>query len=137
MSLDDVILSKGAIIERCVRRIREEHAANPELDCFTHQDALILNVERACQACIDIAMHLCSVHHLGMPQSSANAFDLLARAGRIDGDLAKRLIRMTGFRNRAVHLYQELDLTVVRAVAGSHHADFLTFAAALGLNLKP
>jgi len=55
---DDVLLNKAAIIERCIRRIREEHAACPALDDSTRVDALTLNIERACQAAIDMAMHL-------------------------------------------------------------------------------
>jgi hypothetical protein len=32
--------------------------ANPGLDDYIHVDAMILNIERVCQACIDLAMHL-------------------------------------------------------------------------------
>ena len=52
---DDILLNKAAIIERCVRRMLEEASACPHLDDFTHVDALTLNIERACQAAIDMA----------------------------------------------------------------------------------
>ena len=55
---DDILLNKAAVIERCIRRIRAEAAAAPLFDDFTHLDALTLNIERACQAAIDIAMHV-------------------------------------------------------------------------------
>jgi len=71
---DDVLLNKAAIIERCLRRIRAEYAACPTLDNSTHVDALTLNIERACQAAIDMAMHLVATHRLGIPQSSKEAF---------------------------------------------------------------
>ncbi len=87
---EDVLLNKAAIIERCIRRIKEEYAAAPQLDHPSHADALTLNVERACQAAIDMAMHLVAKQNLGVPQSSATAFDLLNRASVIDDGLQKR-----------------------------------------------
>ncbi len=76
---EDVLLNKAAIIERCLRRIREEYTLCPRLNNYTHIDAITLNLERACQAAIDMAMHLLASEHLGIPQSSAHAFDLLYR----------------------------------------------------------
>lgn len=66
---DDILLNKAAIIERCIRRIAEESQACPRYDDFTHVDALTLNIERACQASIDMAMHVVAERHLGVPQS--------------------------------------------------------------------
>ena len=134
---DDIALNKAAIIERCIRRIGEEYAANPALDSFTHVDAMTLNIERACQACIDLAMHLVATRHLGMPQSSADAFSLLSTAGLISDDLAQTMRAMAGFRNIAVHQYQKLDLGVLRHIAEHGWRDFVAFAAALGLSVQP
>jgi uncharacterized protein YutE (UPF0331/DUF86 family) len=80
---DDICLNKAAIIERALRRMKEEYAADPQLKNFTHIDALILNIERACQAAIDLAMHLVTKNRLGMPQNNAEAFRLLFKAGII------------------------------------------------------
>lgn len=41
-----------------------------------------MGVERACQAAIDMAMRVVARDHLGVPQSSAEGFDLLAKKGR-------------------------------------------------------
>lgn len=55
---DDVILNKAAIIERCVARVREEYADDERnlTDNLTRQDSIILNLQRACEAAIDLAM---------------------------------------------------------------------------------
>ena len=48
--LDDVLINKAAIIERCVARAREEYLRDPArfaID-FTRQDAATLNIQRAC-----------------------------------------------------------------------------------------
>ncbi|HYK91541.1 MAG TPA: DUF86 domain-containing protein [Acidobacteriota bacterium] len=115
--MDDVLLNKAGIIERSLRRIVEEYAGDSRrLANFTHQDAIVLNLERACQAAIDMAMHIVAGGHLGIPQSSSQAFDLLAEARMISTELAGLMRRMVGFRNVAIHQYQELRLDVLRRI---------------------
>lgn len=132
---NDVLLNKAAIIERCIRRIKEEYSAAPQLDSPTHADALTLNIERACQAAIDMAMHLVAQQHLGVPQSSAEAFDLLSKASLIAPNLCQSLRAMTGFRNVAIHEYQELDTDILRYIATEGFQDFIRFCSALGLKI--
>jgi uncharacterized protein YutE (UPF0331/DUF86 family) len=134
---DDILLNKAAIIERCLRRIRAEHEACPQLDDFTHVDALTLNVERACQAAIDMAMHRVAADRLGLPQSSGEAFLLLERAGLLTAELGRAMRGMVGFRNIAVHQYQDLDPEVLRWVATRGPQDFVAFCAALGVTIRP
>lgn len=134
---DDILLNKASIIERCIRRLEEESRACPALDNFTHVDALTLNIERACQAAIDMAMHVVASRRLGVPQSNAEAFTLLERAGLIDTELCKSLRGMAGFRNIAVHQYEELDTDVLRWVVDSGHRDFIRFSEELGVSIRP
>ena len=128
--MDNVEINKAAMIERCVARVREEYdgdAANL-LANQTKQDAIILNIQRACEAAIDLAMHRVRVHRLGIPQDSRDAFELLARAGQLDRGLAETMKRMVGFRNIAVHDYQALSLVIVQAIIERHLDDFREFA---------
>jgi uncharacterized protein YutE (UPF0331/DUF86 family) len=106
------------------------------LDQPSHTDALTLNIERACQASIDMAMHIVAKQHLGVPQSSAEAFDLLHRASLINTELCHSLRAMTGFRNVAIHEYQELDLEILHYIAREGFIDFIRFCTALGLNIQ-
>lgn len=134
---DNVSLNKAAIIERCIRRMNEEYAADKSLSNFTHLDALILNIERACQAAIDLAMHIVSVEHLGMPQSSAESFSLLQQAGKLDTILALRLSNMTGFRNIAIHQYQDIEPAVIHHIMKEGWRDLVALCTALNLRIKP
>lgn len=44
---DDVIINKITVIERCIKRINEEYANDPEnLKNYTKQDSIILNIQR-------------------------------------------------------------------------------------------
>jgi uncharacterized protein YutE (UPF0331/DUF86 family) len=126
---DDVLLNKAAAIERAVRRVREEYADDDRnlRDNQTRQDAIILNLQRACESSIDAAMHLVRVHRLGIPQETREAFDLLERASLVDAHLADRLKKMVGFRNVAIHDYQKLNLDIVQRIVVDHLDDFLTF----------
>jgi len=70
--MDEVLLGKAAIIERCLRRIDEEYRGHEDelATNFTRQDSILLNLQRACEASIDAAMHLVRLHRLGIPTAS-------------------------------------------------------------------
>ncbi len=130
---DDVLLNKAATIERCVARAREEYAAGAVEFASNHtrQDAAILNIQRACEAALDMGQHLIRRDRLGIPQSSRDVFTLLETAGRIDAALAASLRNMVGFRNIAVHDYQALQLPITVAIIERHLDDFLIYAQCL------
>jgi uncharacterized protein YutE (UPF0331/DUF86 family) len=134
---DNVSLNKAAIIERCIRRMREEYEADKTLCNPTHLDALILNIGRACQAAIDLTMYVVSVQHLGMPQSSSESFILLQQAGKLDKLLASRLSGMTGFRNIAILQYQDIELEVIHYIMHEGWQDLVALCAVLDLRIKP
>jgi uncharacterized protein YutE (UPF0331/DUF86 family) len=127
---DDVSINKAATLERCVARVREVYSGN-EANLFadqTRQDAIILNLQRACEAAIDLAMHRVRLHRLGVPQESRDAFSMLAEAGRLDPVLAGRMAKMVGFRNVAVHDYRSLNLGIVKSIVTERLDDFLALA---------
>lgn len=130
---DDVLINKAATIERCVARAREEYFSDPATFAtnFTRQDAAILNIQRACEAALDMGQHLIRRDRLGVPQSARDVFTLLAQAGCIEQPLAEALQRMVGFRNIAVHDYQTLQLPITVAIIEKHLDEFLDYSKAL------
>ena len=130
---DDVLINKAAVIERCVARAREEYAANPASFAtdFTRQDAAILNIQRACEAALDMGQHLIRREKLGVPQSARDVFALLAQGGWINAALADSLKRMVGFRNIAVHDYQALQLPITVSIITTHLDEFLQYSQAV------
>ena len=132
LAMNDIILNKTTTIERCLKRIHEVYEGNPaNLKDFTKQDSIILNIQRACEASIDLAMHIVSERKLGVPKASREGFKLLHEAGLIDADLAKTLMNMVGFRNIAVHDYQALELDILEAILEKHIDDFKDFTKAI------
>lgn len=131
--VDDVLLNKVAIIERCLSRISEEYLGREstlETD-QTRQDSIVLNLQRACEASIDLAMHVSRKHRLGLPQDARDGFTLLQNAGLISGDIANQMRAMVGFRNVAVHQYQQLSIPVLRSILDHHLGDFTAFTASV------
>jgi uncharacterized protein YutE (UPF0331/DUF86 family) len=128
---DDVVLGKAAIIERCLARVREVYAGDDAnlFEDVTRQDSILLNLQRACEASIDLAMYLVRRARLGLPQESREAFDLLEQAGVLPPELALAMRAMVGFRNVAVHSYRELDLQIVRSIVRERLSDFEAFTA--------
>lgn len=130
---DDIILNKAATIERCVSRAREEYDRDPDTFAqdYSRQDAAILNIQRACEAALDMGQHLIRRERMGLPQSARDVFTLLANDGWIETELAEALKHMVGFRNIAVHDYQSLQLPITIKIITEHLDDFLRFSKAI------
>jgi len=127
----DVVLAKVATIDRCLSRIRDVRGRRAVLLPIDAEDLVLLNLQRAAQAAIDLASHVTTTEALGLPDSVADTFTLLERNGVIDPDLATRMRKMTGFRNIAVHAYQSIDPAIVEAIVEHHLDDLRHFAAAI------
>jgi uncharacterized protein YutE (UPF0331/DUF86 family) len=136
---DDVVLNKAASIERCVARAREEYETDPESFAtnFTRQDAAILNIQRACEACLDMGQHIIRRESLGLPQSARDIFTLLSQSGWISDAQATAMKRMVGFRNIAVHEYQALQLPILLNIIKLHLDDFSEFSRCILLKDAP
>lgn len=123
---DDVVLNKAASIERRLARICEEYGGKQEhlYENQTKQDAIVINLQRACETAIDLAMYVVRRKGLGLPQESRDAFALLEKAQLLSVELAGRLQRMVGSRNVAVHEYTRLNPDIVQTIITKHLDDF-------------
>lgn len=128
--MKDIVLNKKESIERCVRQIRKYYAMPSELPFkkdYIKQDAILLNMQRACEQSIDLANHVIKTKKLGLPKESKESFEILAREKAISEDMSKKLQGMVGFRNTAIHEYQELNLEIVVDVIENHLDNFIEF----------
>lgn len=124
-----VILNKYESIERCINRINEEYAGDiSNLNNYSKNDAIVLNLQRACELVIDIAMYIISTKSLGIPQTKKEAFEILLKNDYITEDTYKKMKGMIGFRNIAVHDYQDIDDEILQDVIENHLNDLLEFA---------
>jgi uncharacterized protein YutE (UPF0331/DUF86 family) len=131
--MDRVVLEqKLESLRHCVARVQSKRPAT--LDALVAdvdtQDVLVLNLSRAVQLCVDIAMHHLASSDSPVPQTMGQAFELLAQQKVIDAALALRMRKAVGFRNLAVHSYESIEWAVVYAIASEHLDDFRAFAKA-------
>lgn len=128
--MNDVVLNKKESIERRINQVRLYYALASEIP-FEHdhfkQDAIAINLQRACEQCIDLANHTIRKRKLGLPQESRKSFRLLAHNHIIPRDLAAHLENMVGFRNILVHQYQTLDIRLMVDVIENHLDDLVDF----------
>jgi uncharacterized protein YutE (UPF0331/DUF86 family) len=126
----DLVLAKLATMDRCIARIGEvrDHRQRTLLPVDV-QDITVLNLQRAIQAAIDLAAHVVATEAYGLPDTIAANFVLLQQNGVLDASLADQLRRMVGFRNIAVHNYQDLDQAIVAAIVSEHLDDLRQFGA--------
>ena len=104
---------------------------------YLTQDAVTMNIQRACEACIDIANRVVRLRRLGMPKESRDSFVLLAEAGIIDTPMLRSLLSMVGFRTILVQQTTPLDITILHAVITTHIYDLLAFAQVMVVQPQP
>lgn len=132
MENKSVILNKFETIEKCINRINEEYQNNPEnLDDYRKMDMIVLNLQKACEAVLDLAVYIVSTRKLGLPQTKREAFILLEENNIIDSKMSKNMQGMVGFRNIAVHDYKKIDEEILKDVIENHLNDLLDFARIL------
>lgn len=131
--MNEIILNKKISIERCIKQVHTYYALDHGLPFETDylkQDAIGVNLLRACELSLDVANYLIKIRKLGLPQDSRDSFALLQRAGLITIQQMKALQAMVGFRNILVHNYQKLNLDIMVEVIEHHLQDLLDFANA-------
>ncbi len=125
----DVVLNKIQTIQKCLSRIHEEYDGFEDVfkTNYTKQDSVILNLERASQASIDIATHIIKNRNLGLPNASRELFLILEKSDYISLETSLHMQNMVGFRNIAVHDYQNLNINIVINIVEKHLIDFEKF----------
>jgi len=126
----DVVLNKLESLRRCVKRIEDKTPAIHEelINNYDLQDIIVLNLERSVQQCVDIGLHIISDLEFQAPETMAGTFEVLERAGCLSHHVAERMTKAVGFRNTAVHAYQEIDWRIVFIIISEHLSDFRDFA---------
>lgn len=134
----DLVHRKISTIQNCLQSIKT-YTDGFDVETLTDlktQDSVVLNLERAIQSCVDICMHIASVKSLGTPASMKEAFYLLCDNKIISKDRADNLAAMVGFRNIAVHSYEDLSLEILQSIVSGHIKDFEDFFKEILIYMK-
>jgi uncharacterized protein YutE (UPF0331/DUF86 family) len=128
--MDKLILDKKIdSILRCLNRIdgRLPDSKDEFLKDCDAQDVVVLNLTRAVQLCVDIATHILSSTNQPVPSTMAEAFVNLEQIKIITTEIADKMKRSVGYRNIAVHNYDDIDLSISYDIARNHLNDFKDF----------
>lgn len=124
----DIILAKVSTVRKCLATIRRLKAPDaPQLEAWIVQDLVVLNLQRAAQACLDLANHLITANSWELPRSARHAVRIVEEAGVIPREQAAIMAGVMGFRNIAVHAYAALDPAIVEAIVAKHLPDLELF----------
>jgi uncharacterized protein YutE (UPF0331/DUF86 family) len=118
---DYLILTLNKAIEKATKNDPES------VSDFMVENVVVLNLQRSCQACIDIAQLVISLKSLGLPNSYKMSFQILAKERIITKATADKMGNMAGFRNIAVHDYQEISHDILKSILNNHLGDFKEF----------
>ena len=126
---DDITINKIETIMRCINRIQEEYIGfENKLDQnYTKQGSILLNLEGASPSTIDLSTHIIRINSFGIPKTSRDVFELLNQHSIISKEISEQMKKMVGFRNLAVHDYQNISLDIVKSIVENHLADFEAF----------
>jgi uncharacterized protein YutE (UPF0331/DUF86 family) len=133
----DLVAKKLSLIETYVREL--ETLADPaRIEVDLREERFVEHtLQIAVQAALDVASHIVSDDRLGEPRTNQELFELLAKNGFIDAELARALRASVGFRNILVHGYASVDKAVVKDVLENHLGDLVGFVAAIRARLRP
>jgi uncharacterized protein YutE (UPF0331/DUF86 family) len=129
----ELIDQKLESLRRSLTRIRTRCPNTLEalIDDIDAQDIITLNLSRAIQLSVDVAMHMASQLNVPTPGTMGAAFEALSEQRVIDPDVAERMRKAVGFRNIAVHNYEAINWEVVLAIVQQHLGDFDDFAKSI------
>jgi len=133
----EVVEQKLESLRRCLQRIEtkcpsEATTLAADIDL---QDIVALNLSRAVQISVDIGTHLIAGMEVPPPGTMGQTFDVLAQAGILNKALATRLKKAVGFRNIAVHNYENINWVIVHGIVKHHLADFSEFAKVVAIKV--
>ena len=123
--MNEIVFLKIESIEKCINRIKEKMSESGyNIENNDTQDIIVLNLQRASQQCIDLAMFINAELGLGVPKNSSESFFKLMEKGIISKESYENMKGIVGFRNVAVHQYQKIDYGIVEYVINNRLEDF-------------
>jgi uncharacterized protein YutE (UPF0331/DUF86 family) len=115
---------------RKLQQLREEGR-----EAFLGDDVSQAAAERwlqtAVEAVIDVANHVIARLGLGVPRAYSDTIEILVRDGVLPNDRREAFLAMVRFRNRVVHLYDEVAPDEVWRTIEEDLGDFDAFIAAI------
>jgi uncharacterized protein YutE (UPF0331/DUF86 family) len=129
MSAENKILRKLNFMQKCVRYLKSIDTDNNNLDMnYELRSAVERNFQLAIESAIDIGEIIISEKGFERPEDYRSVFLILGRQGIIPMDFAEDFSIAAGFRNVLVHIYEEVDSSLLDVFLTERLDDFDKFA---------
>jgi len=90
----------------------------------------------AIESCIDICNHIISKNGYRVPESYADTFKVMGEVGAFNNRCVDDLKNMVKFRNRLIHLYWEVEDSIVYDILQTRLQDFKKFLNSIAFFLE-
>jgi uncharacterized protein YutE (UPF0331/DUF86 family) len=139
MTDPEIVLRKLTSLREHARRLQRRRPESVETfrDDLDLQDATAMSLLVAVQDALDIALHVAAEEGWGIPGSYAESFEILARQGFLDPEVARQLVGMATLRNRIAHGYASVDHARIWTELPAGIAALERFAGAVAAHLGP
>lgn len=107
----DIIIDNLEKLHILKNKGREEFAAD-----FRNADSALHRLQTSIQALLDIGSYIIASLGLRTPNSNAEVIKILNEAEYIPQEKIEVYIKMSGFRNRVVHLYNHIDVNTLHEI---------------------
>lgn len=125
----EVVLDRISIIKNSLKRLKEISKLSKQE--FKNNDDYFAIAEhhlrRALEAVIDLGRHICVKEDLGQPQDYTEVFDILNNGGVLSKEFSESIRGMVGYRNRLVHMYNQIDKEEIYQILQERLDDFDIF----------
>ncbi|HJH29174.1 MAG TPA: DUF86 domain-containing protein [Methanosarcinaceae archaeon] len=129
MSSKDKILRKLNFMQRCVGYLKSVDTDSTNLDMnYEQRSAVERNFQLAIESAIDIGEIIISEEGFERPEYYISVFLIIGRHGIIPKDFAEEFSFAAGFRNVLVHIYEEVDSSLLDVFLTEKLDDFDEFA---------
>jgi uncharacterized protein YutE (UPF0331/DUF86 family) len=95
------------------------------------QAAAERNLQVGIEAILDTAGHIIAREGLAVPKTYREAIEILLREGILPESHRASFLQMSSFRNRIIHIYDEIDPSEIFSILENHLEDFETFIRAI------
>ncbi len=90
-------------------------------------DASLRNLQIIIEALIDVSSHIVARQNLGLPKTYADVIKLMVQGGIIPAEKEETYVNMVKFRNRIVHMYDDVNLKDVHEILQTRLDDIREF----------
>jgi uncharacterized protein YutE (UPF0331/DUF86 family) len=94
---------------------------------FQKYDSAKYNLQTSIEAMLDICNHIIARKAYEIPKTNAEAFRLLCRKNILDSGMEDTFMAMARFRNRVVHMYEQVDNCEIWRMVSERLGDFQIF----------